>query len=69
MLGPFAATGLALTPGADTSSGGNAVYVFALPQWNESARPSMAFFRVLATVFAVSPAVHTVRIPLGQREV
>ena len=30
--GPFAATGLNLTPEADTPSGGNAIYVFALPQ-------------------------------------
>ena len=30
--GPFAATGLSLTPEADTPSGGNAIYVFALPQ-------------------------------------
>jgi alcohol dehydrogenase (cytochrome c) len=30
--GPFAATGLSLTPEADTSSGSNAIYVFALPQ-------------------------------------
>jgi alcohol dehydrogenase (cytochrome c) len=29
--GPFAATGLSLTPEADTASGSNAVYVFALP--------------------------------------
>jgi len=30
--GPFAATGLSLTPEADTPSGGNGIYVFALPQ-------------------------------------
>jgi hypothetical protein len=30
--GPFTATGLSLTPEADTPSGGNAIYVFALPQ-------------------------------------
>jgi alcohol dehydrogenase (cytochrome c) len=30
--GPFAATGLSLTPEADTSTGSNALYVFALPQ-------------------------------------
>ena len=30
--GPLAAIGVGMTPEADTSSGGNAVYVFALPQ-------------------------------------
>jgi len=30
--GAIAATGLGLTPEADTHSGGNAMYVFALPQ-------------------------------------
>jgi hypothetical protein len=30
--GPIAALGVGLTPEADTASGGNAMYVFALPQ-------------------------------------
>jgi alcohol dehydrogenase (cytochrome c) len=30
--GPIAAAAVGMTPEADTSSGGNAVYVFALPQ-------------------------------------
>jgi alcohol dehydrogenase (cytochrome c) len=30
--GPIAALGMGLTPEADTSSGGNAIYVFALPR-------------------------------------
>ena len=30
--GPFAAIGLSLTPEADSQSGGNAIYIFALPQ-------------------------------------
>ena len=30
--GPIAAIGVGLTPEADTTSGGNAVHVFALPQ-------------------------------------
>jgi alcohol dehydrogenase (cytochrome c) len=30
--GPIAAIGVSMTPEADTLSGGNAVYVFALPQ-------------------------------------
>jgi hypothetical protein len=30
--GPIAATGTGMTPEADTNSGANAVYVFALPQ-------------------------------------
>jgi hypothetical protein len=30
--GPIAAAAVGMTPEADTSSGGNSVYVFALPQ-------------------------------------
>ena len=30
--GPIAALGVGLTPEADTSSGSNAMYIFALPQ-------------------------------------